>query len=337
MGKQLDAVQNRYGDDINRALRQALDGQNNPRNFLEMMRYQLGIARNPSETAPGGGGKRFRPALCLLACEAAGGQPSSALQAAAAIELLHNFSLIHDDIEDHDPSRRHRPTVWKVWGEPHAINAGDGMFALSCQTLTSMKGPSDLTLELAHALFHTSLQLTSGQYLDMTFEAESHVSTDQYLDMINMKTASLIEFALWCGGRIAGAECNTCDRLRDFGLSLGRAFQIYDDIQGIWATSEQTGKETNKDLVNRKKTLPVLIAWERATREQTDTLNRFFDRREGSIGRVRDVLDATDARVESTAIGRRYLEKGLEALRAAHLLSPYGQELEEIATEITGQ
>ena len=228
-----------------------------------MMRYHLGWADQHFHLKPAPSGKRLRPILCLLSCAELGGDPSQALPAAAAIELLHNFSLIHDDIEDGDEMRHHRPTVWKVWGKPLAINVGDAMFTLAfaaIQRLTQRGVNSKATLAVLNEFTETCLALTEGQYLDISFEQRPVVSVDEYMRMIQGKTAALVGASIAIGARIAGASTRQMTDMLQFGQALGLAFQIQDDILGIWGDSAVTGKPVGNDILNRKKSLPLLHA-----------------------------------------------------------------------------
>ncbi len=231
--------------------------------FYGMMQYHMGWLDEQLRPINAPTGKRIRPLLCLLACEAVGGRAEQAMPAAAAIEVLHNFSLIHDDIEDNSPTRRHRITVWKQWGLAHGINSGDGMFALAFLMLSHLaeRGASaHLALGTQRIFTETCVALTEGQYLDMTFETTMEVSLDDYLWMIRNKTAALIACAAQLGALLGGGDAQTVAALTRFGENIGMAFQVIDDILGIWGDEGQTGKSTSSDLVTRKKTLPVIYA-----------------------------------------------------------------------------
>ncbi|MCC6453971.1 MAG: polyprenyl synthetase family protein [Caldilineaceae bacterium] len=228
-----------------------------------MMRYHLGWADEHFHLRPAPSGKRLRPILCLLSCAELGGDPSQALPAAAAIELLHNFSLIHDDIEDGDEMRHHRPTVWKVWGMPLGINVGDGMFTLAfdaIQRLTQRGINSKATLAVLAHFTQTCLTLTEGQFLDISFEDRPVISIDEYMHMIQGKTAALIGASVAIGARIAGATSAQETDMLQFGQAMGLAFQIQDDILGIWGDPAITGKPVGSDILSRKKSLPLLHA-----------------------------------------------------------------------------
>jgi geranylgeranyl diphosphate synthase type I len=301
-----------------------------------MLTYQLGYTDESGAAVPAPAGKRFRPILCLLGCEAVGGDWDRALCCSAAIELLHNFSLIHDDIEDHDPERRHRPTVWKVWGEPQAVNAGDAMFALAFEAAIDACDEPELGVMLARRFEQTARSLTHGQYLDMSFETRQDVTPAECMEMIDLKTGALIEFSVWSGALLGGASLDTAETMAEFGAELGRAFQIRDDIMGIWAGSEVTGKERGKDVRNRKKTLPVLLARQTAAGPAAEILEGFYAGAHDSADRVIEALSEIGARQRSIEEVRHHLRAALGALERAHLHVPGARQLADLSAELTG-
>ncbi len=234
-----------------------------------MMHYHLGWADETLKPCAVSSGKRIRPLLCLMACEAVGGNPVDAVPAAAAVEILHNFSLVHDDIEDGDETRRHRPTLWTLWGIPQAINVGDGMFALAYTALLRAGGRADgaASSSAAHNFLAATdlfsdacIKLTEGQHLDLSFEERVDVSVSEYLQMIEGKTAALIAGSASLGALFGGADLQQEKLLGSFGRNLGLAFQIQDDILGIWGDPTVTGKAAGNDILRRKKSLPLLYA-----------------------------------------------------------------------------
>jgi len=250
----------RYLPALEATMRQAIP-DTTPDMLYGMLRYHLGWVNTAFQPTLDKAGKRLRPVFLLLACEAQGGDWQQVIPAAAAIELLHNFTLIHDDIEDHDRTRRGRPTLWSVWGEPQAINAGDALFALAYRSLFDLQttGVSPETVLRAVNLYTDAiLHITGGQHLDLSFEAERQVDEVTYLTMIQGKTAALLGLACELGGILAGATEPRLAALREFGVELGLAFQMQDDWLGLWGNSAQTGKPVGSDLRNRKKTLPIL-------------------------------------------------------------------------------
>jgi len=195
--------------------------------------------------------------LCAAACDE---DWRKALPAAAAVELVHNFSLVHDDIQDNSPKRRGRDTAWVKWGAPMAINVGDALFVISNQAIIDLKEnyPADVVLKAAEILHNTCLDLTRGQFLDMSFEERTDLTVDDYWPMIAGKTAALLSACCHIGAVLGGAEEARQDAFKSFGQYLGLAFQVQDDILGIWGNEAVTGKSAASDLVEGKNSLPVL-------------------------------------------------------------------------------
>lgn len=210
-------------------------------------------------------GKRIRPLLLLLTTATTGDDWNKALPCAAAVELVHNFSLIHDDIQDKSPLRRGRPTIWKRWGIPQAINAGDSLFALAHTALYYLNDsvPYEVKLKAHQIIPHACLTLTQGQYLDLAYEQKGGLSTSDYWPMIRGKTASLLATCTELGALLGGAREDEVNIYRMFGECIGLAFQVHDDILGIWGDSALTGKSAESDLLTGKKSLPVLYALEK--------------------------------------------------------------------------
>lgn len=278
---------------IQRALASsALQEANNLAPFYGQMQYHLGWVDTNFLPVSSNPGKLMRPTLLLLAFEATGEHNhdaeseqhdsrhlSRALPAAASIELTHNFTLIHDDIEDSDSERRHRQTLWNVWGIPQAINTGDGMFALARYALWDVvdEGVDPfIAVQLGAVLDKACLVLAEGQYLDISFENRDDISVAMYVDMIGRKTATLMGCAAEMGAMLGTREAETIFRLRSFGFSIGIAFQVRDDLLGIWASSEESGKTPAGDIYRRKKSLPALHAFEHAAAVDQQTLRQLY-------------------------------------------------------------
>ena len=228
------------------------------RPFHEMLTYHMGWTGEGA--GPEARGKRIRPLLVLLTCAACGADWRSSLPAAAAIELVHNFSLVHDDIQDNSEKRRGRETVWVKWGKPQGINVGDALFVLSTQAILDLVPihPVEIVIRAAGILHNTCLDLTRGQYLDMSYETRSVLTTDDYWSMVGGKTAALLASCCALGSLLGDGDESTQKAYLDFGHYLGLAFQVQDDLLGIWGDSAVTGKSSESDLVSRKKSLPVL-------------------------------------------------------------------------------
>jgi len=226
--------------------------------FHEMLTYHMGWTGEGA--GPEATGKRIRPLMVLLTTASSGGDWEKALPAAAAVELVHNFSLVHDDIQDNSPKRRGRDTAWVKWGAPMAINVGDALFVISNQAVIDLKEnyPAEAVLKVADVLHNTCLELTRGQFMDMSYEKRTELTTDDYWPMIAGKTAALLSACCHIGAILGGANEEKEDAYKSFGQYLGLAFQVQDDILGIWGNESVTGKSVASDLVEGKKSLPVL-------------------------------------------------------------------------------
>src|SRR5512138_294821 len=226
--------------------------------FHEMLTYHMGWTGEGA--GPEATGKRIRPLLLLLCTAACGGDWQPALPAAAAVELVHNFSLVHDDIQDNSPKRRGRDTAWVKWGAPMAINAGDALFVMSNQAIIDLKEnyPAEVVVRAAEILHNTCLDLTRGQFLDMSYEERNDLGVDDYWPMVAGKTAALLSACCHIGSLLGGADEAKQESYRSFGHYLGLAFQVQDDILGIWGNEAMTGKSTASDLMEGKNSLPVL-------------------------------------------------------------------------------
>ena len=297
--------------------------------FTQMLRYHLGWTDNT------GAGKRVRPLLALLCCAAAGGDWRAALPMAAAIELIHNFSLIHDDIQDRSPTRRSRPTVWAKWGVAQAINAGDAMFTqahLAPHRLAAAGVAPDLALWSLEQLDRTCLALTQGQHLDMDFEQRQRVTVGEYLTMIEGKTAALIAAATQIGARLGGASGERLEHFRLYGLSLGLAFQFQDDLLGIWGDEALTGKSADSDLETRKKTLPVVFGL-----EHSDAFAARYAQPHvpgASLAELAQTLVSLGAQADVEQRTRHMTETALAHLEAARPDQPAGDALRELTTQL---
>ncbi|MCJ7695541.1 MAG: polyprenyl synthetase family protein [Anaerolineaceae bacterium] len=226
--------------------------------FRQMIDWHMGWIED-SQTAIIEG-KRLRPLLLLLFCNLTGGTWKAAIPAAAAVELIHNFTLVHDDIQDNSPTRHGRETLWVKYGIPQAINIGDSLFSMAELCLAELEPiiQSKRILEIYQVINQTVLNLTKGQFLDLLFEKAQSISLDSYLEMINWKTAELIRACTQIGTILGSNSLQDIQNAKEFGSNVGISFQIQDDYLGIWGESKITGKPTQNDLISRKKTLPII-------------------------------------------------------------------------------
>ena len=289
--------------------------------FYGMMHYHMGWVDQNFTPVDVKAGKRIRPVLCLLSCAAAGGDWQQAVPAGAAIEILHNFTLIHDDIQDASPTRRGRPTLWKLWGAPQAINAGDAMFAaahLAMVNLYDRGVPAESVVQAVRRLDETCLHLTVGQHLDMDFETRSEVVVDEYLKMITGKTAALLALCTELGAIIAGKDQQAIQHYAQFGLDLGLAFQVIDDILGIWGEEAVIGKSASTDIETRKKTLPVLYGIAES-RELRELYQQPVESQNGSfVNDAITLLDKSGAREYAEAKASELSASALDHMAAAN-------------------
>lgn len=298
----------------------------------KMLTYHMGWEGEGA--GPKARGKRVRPLLVLLTCAAAGGQWRQALPAAAAVELVHNFSLIHDDIEDNSSLRRGRPAMWKIWGLAQAINAGDTLFTLAHLSVLRLNetATTEITLEAASLLQQTCLELTQGQYLDISYEDRTDLTIDDYWPMVRGKTAALLAACTDLGALIADVDENTRSAYRNFGRDLGLAFQALDDYLGIWGDAANIGKSTASDLAEGKKSLPVLYGLEQK--------GKFAERwSQGAISpqEVPDLatqLEAEGGRDYTQKEADRYTKLALDALEQANPKDQAGEALSELANRL---
>lgn len=298
----------------------------------EMLTYHMGW--HPSISKNAAGGKRIRPLLTLLCHGAFQPAVEKALPGAVAVELLHNFTLIHDDIEDNSPLRHGQPTLWNKWGLAQAINAGDALFSISQMAILSLRKSCgvEAALKAAEKMNAAFLHLTRGQYLDIAFETMTDVNNETYFEMVGGKTAALIAFATELGGLTAGQNSSIQENLSKYGKSVGLSFQIQDDILGIWGNPNVTGKSISSDLLAQKKSLPVLYGlahsmefgsiWSKQNPSQAD------------IQLMSGLLESCGARDYAINEARRHTN---EAFRTLGGLFPQRNRYSEALFELTGQ
>lgn len=286
--------------------------------FYTMQHYQLGWCEPDGSPASHDPGKLLRPQLAMLACQVAGGDVAHALPLAAGIQLVHDFSLIHDDIEDNSDTRRGRTTVWKEWGLAQGINAGDGMFVVAHLALHRMANAGVLpavALEVLRRFDQTILTICEGQFLDLSHEGRLDIGEDDYLAMISRKTAALIAAAAGLGAIVGGASLENAKALFDFGQHLGLAFQIQDDLLGIWGDPEVTGKPRAADLYQRKLSLPVIHALRHS--DERDVLARIYGQaplNDADAGTALLVLDGAGSRGYTAGVAATYHHEAVAAL-----------------------
>ena len=296
------------------------------RPMYEQMRYHLGL-----DGADGVSGKRLRPLLGLLAYQSLTGRHEPALPGAAAVELGHNFSLVHDDIEDSGTERRHRAALWTIAGVAQAINTGDALFVLSrlaLHRLTELGFSDAKVLALMRLYDETCLALCEGQFIDIwTSEHDGSGSVELYFDMIGRKTAALIAGSVQAGAMLATDDAAVIEAYRAFGWALGIAFQLNDDLLGIWGEETATGKEPS-DLAAHKKTLPILYALERAGPEDRERLAAIIALpapTDPEVAEARAILERSGARDYTRDEARRYRDEAVRQLALTGAVDEFAQ------------
>lgn len=302
--------------------------------FHEMLTYHMGWSGEGA--GPEATGKRIRPLLVLLTVFSIQKKEDDKLwlrakSAAAAIELIHNFSLVHDDIQDNSDRRRGRLTVWKIWGAPMAINVGDALFVIANQAVLDLKKhyPADTVVQAAEILVNSCLDLTRGQFLDMSYEERSDLQLEDYWPMVGGKTSALLAACTQIGALLGGADESGQEAYRQFGWHLGLAFQVQDDILGIWGDEALTGKSAASDLVEGKNSLPVLFG--------LGQKSKFSERwKSGPISShevkaVAQMLEDEGAKWYAEAVAEEETNKALKYLQAANPQGEAGESLINLA------
>jgi geranylgeranyl diphosphate synthase type I len=277
--------------------------------------YHLGYVEADG-TPAGGAGKGVRPALALLSAEAVGAPAEVGIPAAVAIELMHDFSLLHDDIIDGDQQRRHRPTVWALFGVGQAILVGDALQTLAHQVLLDQR--TEAGIAAGHRLATAVAEMIAGQADDMALESEEHVGVDECERMAAAKTGALLSCAAALGAELAGGDARSVDALADFGAHVGLSFQAVDDVLGIWGDPAITGKPVGSDLTSKKKTLPVAFAMA-ASSDAAHELQAMFrngNLDETAVRRATDLVEGAGAREATEEFARAHLRAALGALDA---------------------
>jgi geranylgeranyl diphosphate synthase type I len=291
--------------------------------------YHLGWTDPEGRPTEGGGGKGVRPALALLSAEAAWGQSELAIPGAVAIELIHNFSLIHDDVIDKDRTRHHRPTVWALFGVGQAVVVGDALQTLAHQVL--LDGPRGV--EAGRCLADATAAMIAGQADDIAFETRQVVSVEQCMAMCAGKTGALLGCAASIGAVLTGAPDATVGALRDFGNHLGLAFQAVDDLLGIWGDPDRTGKPVGSDLRQRKKTLPIVAALAAGADEAMELreLLSAGPLDDGQVELAAGLVEACGARSWTAARAKAHMDAALGALNRVRMNPLAHRELSDLA------
>jgi geranylgeranyl diphosphate synthase, type I len=319
---------------VDPALRAAVQGL--PASMRHIAGYHLGWWDEHGRPATADGGKAIRPTLVLVAAQAAGGTAEAAVPAAVAVELTHNFSLLHDDVIDGDLTRRHRPTAWNVFGSGAAILAGDALLTLAIEVLAASGHPA--AQEGTRTLNTAILELIEGQSADIAFEGRADVGLSECVRMAEGKTGALLGCACALGALFGGGDPGQVERLGAFGQQLGLAFQLVDDLLGIWGDPAVTGKPVYSDLHSRKKSLPVVAALTSGTPEGHE-LATLYNQIEPLSGadqvRAAELIDLAGGRAWSQAQADDLLAQALGQLGSPSPAARAAAELGVLARLVT--
>ena len=348
----LPAMFARYQGDLFPNLRRAIpsfdqysDQEEHPGRLYTMLAYHMcwEDASGQSVDSAASRGKALRPTLCLFACDSLGGDWTKATPAASALELIHNFSLIHDDIQDGDVERRHQPTVWYIWGQPNALNAGNALRSVADEAALDLtkRGVSQVKgLKISQLLTEGIISMIQGQCLDLSFEGRLDIGPDDYLEMVSHKTGALIRCGTEIGALVASDDTCQVERYAYAGAHLGVAFQVRDDVLGIWGDEGATGKSAGNDILRRKKSFPVAYALEAATGPARERLVQVYskeDLAETDVADVLTVLDDVGAETYAQRTAEERAELALAQVRELPL-EPWAQsEFDELVQFLTAR
>jgi geranylgeranyl diphosphate synthase type I len=283
-------------------------------------------------------GKLVRPSLCLWACEACGGEAGDAIPAATAVEWVHNFTLVHDDIQDGDRDRHGRPTVWAVWGVAQAINAGDALHALAFRVLTESGIDPERTLRAVRALSTATLEVVEGQCLDLALEGRVQIPVRAYLRMVRAKTGALLGAALEMGALTAGAPLATVRRFRRAGYLLGLSFQMRDDWLGTWGDSAVTGKSSAGDVGRRKASLPLVAAYHALPpAAQLRLLRAFAERTDEATCEIRALLDDAGGACLTRDAPQQFAQKSVSVIASCGVPARFLSAFREMALYVANR
>jgi geranylgeranyl diphosphate synthase type I len=288
-----------------------------------LLRYCMGWEDINGDKISSSSGKRLRPSLCMFACDAVGGDIQSAIYASASIELIHNFSLIHDEVQDFDEIRHHRPTLWSLYGSQKALLAGNIMHVIS-HDIFRLSGDREFYhfRPASKLIGNACLDMIEGQYLDILYENAQSITIEQYLRMISLKTGALIRCSINLGALIGTTNRDIQNQLKISGESLGYAFQIRDDILGIWGQEKTTGKPVGVDIIRKKKSLPIIHAMNANHGKYSLELREIYQSEnigDFQVNRVLEIMDNVGTLEFARQMTKKYTKKARVAFLNARL------------------
>lgn len=315
-----------FSEIINRSLK-AADYVRKPEDLYKPIEYALSF-----------GGKRLRPMLVMIACKMFGGEMEDAMNAAIGIEMYHNHTLLHDDVMDNADVRRGQPTVHRKWGENAAILSGDAMLILAYKYMLNTQKNKDKVLEL---FTETTLQICEGQQFDMEFESRNDVSEQEYINMIRLKTAVLLACSLKTGAIIAGAADNDADLIYEYGIQIGLAFQLQDDILDVYGDEKVFGKKIGGDILCDKKTYLLITALKKSSKNDLDEFARWIGNHDcqpsDKINAVKSLYEKLDVKNDAESLMNTCYNKAMETLAKINLPAENKKELIALTEKLVGR
>ena len=318
---------NEYLEMVNKEIK-AIPYPQSPSNLYEPIAYTMAL-----------GGKRIRPVLVLMACDAVGGDVNKAVKAAVGLELFHNFTLLHDDVMDNADVRRGQPTVHRRWNDNVAILSGDTMLTMATQYIGQVESQH---LAAANELFNaTAIEVYEGQQYDMDYERRREVTVEEYIKMIRLKTSVLLGCACKLGAIIGGADEKTAQALYEVGENLGIAFQLEDDVLDVWGDEATFGKEIGGDIMNNKKTFLMVNAFRLANEEQAGRLRRWYTdayaMKQEKVPAVTSIFEELGLReIADKAIGE-YTQKALTVLESIEMSDDARESFTALAASLVNR
>ena len=291
----------------------------NKEKFYFPIKYALGIINLDKSKTIIKPGKSIRPLLCITTYSASKIHNSKFIQPSLSLEYIHNFSLIHDDIQDNDEFRHNKPTVWKVWGKPKALTFGNILHNLAYLKLSREQTQlsKEQIIKISQILNSATLEMIEGQYLDIHFETEKNITENQYLNMISKKTGALLSASVNIGSVIGNYKTKDMHILNKFSESLGYLFQITDDILGIWGNSSKTGKPVGSDIINRKKSLPIIHCKNQLNHNDLIKFEKIYSSNKtesNDVEKILDFLNSTNTKSYLNQLTIKYYESCIEYL-----------------------
>ena len=332
---------NRYQENISKNMKNAFSGHDMP--IYDHLKYFLGWTDVNGNKIKDYSGKILRSSLCLLTSDSLNGDLRTSLRAAVALEFVHNFSLIHDDIEDQDKFRRHRLSLWAIWGIPSAIVSGNALLTLGnleIGNLTNEKLPLKMINKTQKLLTFSYLKMMEGQFLDIQYESKINISIPEYLRMIHLKTSTLLECSIILGVLTSNFNDDSLkSKFSSLGKILGNIFQIRDDVLGIWGTDD-TGKPIGSDIKKKKKSLPIIHGLTHQNSSISKKIHDFLSQEfisDSEVNHVIDILNEAGSKTYCQELIKEYWSEGEKIIDDLNISNSFKIDFQELGTYLSGR